>query len=296
MPMPSASPRCSTSSWPPGARSATAAARARHTLLQAHLQDPAQGQHWHLARVYLGPAGSGPLCAAGRPKRGFRREVGYKEFLDKANTRVPVATAAEFVGRRRQAQRILRAFREGEGAGVLIHGMGSLGKSSLAALIANRLPRHDAVVLYERYHALAVFEALVRALPPRLKPEVERTWGEAVAHNDGALKDALQDLLEGPFRCEDAEIRSRPILLIIDDLEQILEAPRPGQNATPVKAEYGPVLAAIIGAFRDAGVTDSRLLLTSRYTFALTDSGGDDLARRLIDVPLPPMDEVQRDK
>ena len=56
------------------------------------------------------------------------------------------------------------------------------------------------------------------------------------------------------------------------------------------------MLAAIIAAFRDADATNSRLLLTSRYTFALTDSRGDDLAARLVHVPLPPMDEVQRDK
>ncbi len=61
---------------------------------------------------------------------------------------MPVASAAEFVGRRRQAQRILRAFREREGAGVLIHGIGSHGKSSLAARIANRMPGHDTVVIY----------------------------------------------------------------------------------------------------------------------------------------------------
>lgn len=178
---------------------------------------------------------------------------------------------------------------------MLIHGMGSLGKSSLAARIANRMPRHDTVVLYERYHALAVFEALLRALPPRLKPEVEGAWREAIARDERALQGALQELLEGPFRCEDAQTRSRPILLIVDDLEQILEQPRPGQAATPVKADYSRVLAAIIGAFRDAEASNSRLLLTSRYTFALTD-GGDDLARCLVDVPLPPMDEVQRDK
>jgi hypothetical protein len=140
-----------------------------------------------------------------------------------------------------------------------------------------------------------VFEALLRALPPRLAPEVERSWRDAVSRDDRALRGALQDLLEGPFRCEDAAARSRPILLIVDDLEQILEPPQPGQAATPVRAPYSAVLAAIIGAFRDADATDSRLLLTSRYTFALTDSRGDDLAARLVHVPLP-MDEVQRDK
>lgn len=275
---------------------AHAAAQARRALLQKHLADKRQGQHWHLARVYLGPAGGGPLCAPGKPKRAFRKDLGYREFLDKKNKRVPVASAAEFVGRRRQAQRILRAFRDREAAGVLVHGMGNLGKSSLAARIASRMPHHETVVLFERYDALAVFEAVLKALPPRLVANVEHTWRDAVMRDDRKLADALRDLLEGPFRCEDAETKARPILLIVDDLEQILAKPQPGEAATPVEPSYTAVLAAIITAFAEADSTDSRLLLTSRYTFTLGDGRGGDLADRLLWVPLPPMDAVQRDK
>jgi hypothetical protein len=120
-----------------GGSVAYAAAGARGSLLRAHLSEPRQGRHWHLARVYLGPRGGGALRASNKPSRPFHKEAGYKEFLDSKQRRVPVATAAEFVGRRRQAQRILRAFRDKEGAGVLIHGIGRQGKSSLAARIAN---------------------------------------------------------------------------------------------------------------------------------------------------------------
>ena len=47
------------------------------------------------------------------------------------------------------------------------------------------------------------------------------------------------------------------------------------QDKTPVKTSYSVSLASIIAAFRDAE-TESRLLLTSRYTFALTDRRSDD--------------------
>jgi hypothetical protein len=40
----------------------------------------------------------------------------------------------------------------------LIHGIGSQGKSSVAARIANRMPGHDMVVIYGRYDASAVFD------------------------------------------------------------------------------------------------------------------------------------------
>lgn len=160
-----------------------------------------------------------PLCDPRKPKRPFTKNAGYREFLDKQNSRVPVASAAEFVGRRRQAQQILRASCDRKAAGVLVHGMGNFGKSSLAARLASRMPHHDVVVLFERYDALAVFEALLKALPPRLRSDIEHTWRDAVLNDDRALGDALQEMLDGPLRCEDATTKARPILLIIDDLE-----------------------------------------------------------------------------
>jgi tetratricopeptide (TPR) repeat protein len=278
-----------------GSSVAYAAARARGGLMRAHLADPNEGRHWHLARAYSGPRGGAALCSAGRPRRVFSQNVGYKEFLDLKQKRVPVASAAEFVGRRREAQRILRAFRDRTGAGVLIHGLGRQGKSSLAARIANRMPGHDTVVIYGRYDALAIFEALRNALPARLQRDFDQTWREPVTKDASNLQSALLDMLEGPFRTTDPATRAKPVLLIIDDLEQILETPKPGEANTPVKTNYSVALAAIIAAFRDAE-TESRLLLTSRYTFALTDAGGDDLAARLVPVQLPPTDETQRDK
>jgi hypothetical protein len=272
-----------------------AAAQGRRALLRLHLAEPSRGRHWHLARVYAGPRGGGALCASGRPRRVFRRDAGYKEFLDIRQRRVPVASAAEFVGRRRQAQKILRAFRDNQGAGVLIHGIGSQGKSSLAARVANRMPGHETVVIFGRYDALAVFEALRNALPPRLQREFDQTWREQVTEEASCLQHALLDMLEGPFRAPDPATRAKPILLIVDDLEKVLETPKPGEDKTPVKTSYSVALASIIAAFRDAE-TESRLLLTSRYTFALTDGRGDDLAARLVAAQLPPMDETQRDK
>jgi hypothetical protein len=274
---------------------AYAAAQGRRALLRTHANDQNHGRHWHLARVYVGPRGGGALCGTGRPRRPFRRDAGYKEFLDLRQKRVPVASAAEFVGRRREAQQILRAFRERERAGVLIHGLGRQGKSSLAARIANRMPGHDTVVIYERYDALAVFEALRNALPARLQRDFDQTWREQVTKDASNLQSALLDMLEGPFRTTDPATRAKPVLLIVDDLEQILETPKAGEANTPARTNYSVALASIIGAFRDAE-TESRLLLTSRYTFALTDGRGDDLAARLVPVQLPPMDKTQRDK
>ncbi len=73
---------------------------------------------------------------AGSRKRSLLpADHGQKSFLGKE---VPVASHALFVGRRRELQSALRALEEGRHAGVILTGMGRLGKSSLAARIANR--------------------------------------------------------------------------------------------------------------------------------------------------------------
>lgn len=271
-----------------------AASAARRDLLRAHLEDGRVGRHWHLARVYAGPGGAGACSGQGMRRRHIRRDAGYKEFLDKAGSRVPVATARQFVGRRRQAQAGLRVFRDANKAGVLIFGMGSLGKSSLAARIANRMPRHRTVVIYERYDAPAIFEQLLAALPASERASCERTWRDQIADNAATVGYALEELLEGPFD-------EQPILLVIDDLEQILEPPSPGQMRTPVGDAPGTVdawraaLGGVLRAFTAAS-TDSRLLVTSRYDFTLPDGRGGDMADDLQRVPLPAMDDDERAK
>ncbi|MCP4655655.1 MAG: ATP-binding protein [bacterium] len=68
----------------------------------------------------------------------------------------------EFVGRRRELQQVLRAFREPPGerpAGVLVHGMGRQGKSSEAGG-AQRLPGHTPAVVHGRYGAVVVVQAV----------------------------------------------------------------------------------------------------------------------------------------
>ncbi len=257
-------------------------------MLTIHRDDRNKGRHWHLARVYAGPNGTGQCCDRALPKRHLRKEAGFKEFLDKANDRVPVATAQEFVGRRRQAQEVLRAFREDKKAGVLIFGMGNLGKSSLAARVANRMPNHKTVVVWQRYDALAVFDQLVAALPGSERDTWASNWRANINRNGAALGWAVEEMLEGPFD-------SGPILLIIDDLEQILEPPRPEQTVTRVQDGSRVSLAAVLGAFTAAN-TESRLLLTSRYDFSLPDGKGGDGAAKLERVPLHSMDEKERAK
>ncbi|MFD2233224.1 CHAT domain-containing protein, partial [Phaeospirillum tilakii] len=267
-----------------------AAAAGRLAVLQAHRTDPQRGRDWHLARVYLGRHGGGPLCRKGGETRALARDAGDREFLVKtAAGVVPVAGSRTFVGRRRAIQTVLRVFAEGKTAGVLVHGMGNLGKSSLAHRVVQRLaPRHRAVVIFGRYDALTIFDAVTEAVPVAAREESVLRWREAVARSAAKLADALEAMLTGP-------LARHPVLLVIDDLERILDIPAPGQERTPVQDLYRDPLAAVIMAF-DRGGGASRLLLTSRYRFTLPDGKGGDWERRLFPLQLRPMDERERAK
>ena len=204
--------------------------------------------------------------------------MGLRRFLDRKQ-QVPVATAQMFVGRRPELQASLRALRSGERAGVLLHGQGRLGKSSLAARVADRCPDMAAAVVFGGDSALAMLDAIpavVRA-NPAARDLVEARLPE-VRQRPEAMEAVMVDLLTGP--CAQAgDGGQRPLLLVIDDLEQSWSPDPSGPHK--VAAWQAAVLAGVLGAF-DPAETDSRLLLTSRFTFTL-----DGLQARLEPVQLP---------
>ena len=121
--------------------------------------------------------------------------------------------------------------------------MGALGKSSLAARVASRTLR-EPVVVFERYDALAIFDKVLDALKPAERLSEEKTWREQVKSTPARLGEALESWLEGP-------LDTHPILLIVDDLERILEMPRPDNVRAAVAAatDYRVPLDAVLRAF-----------------------------------------------
>jgi tetratricopeptide (TPR) repeat protein len=264
---------------------AVAVGDARRVLLDS--PDPVVRADWHLARLWLGPAGGGPLVAGTRKRSLVTATRGTKTFLDRKQ-QVPVATAQMFVGRRPELQQSLRALRSGERAGVLLHGQGRLGKSSLAARIADRLPDHAMAVVFGDYGAVAIADAVAAAVraDPVARQLLESRLAE-LRQRPGAIESVLVDLLAGP--CAQAgEGGQRPLLLIIDDLEQILVPDPSGPHRVP-PADAG-VLAGVLRAF-DPALSDSRVLVTSRFTFTL-----DGLQDRLALVQLRPLSLVGQRK
>ena len=267
---------------------AEAVGAARHQLFFRRDQQgtPLASRDWHLARLFLGMEGGGPLTSSSRSRRSLDSQHGVKEFLD-TGKQVPVAARAEFVGRRRPIQRVLRAFRERESSGVLIHGMGRQGKSSLAARVASRLSDLQPVVVFGHYQGQDVLRAFADAALGRAVNDWVRAHEPAVRQDPARMNDAIQELLRGP-------LRKQPVLLILDDLERILAPSAHGLHRVEGEPER-ETLAALIRGFK-AVPGDSRLLITARYRFTLPDDGGRDLTEALLSLPLPPMDAGEQQK
>ena len=249
---------------------------------------------WHLARLWLGPQGGGPLVGGTRKRTLLPRDHAAKVLLKAREQESEIAAPAMFVGRRRELQGSLRDLAAGDRAGVLQHGLGRVGKSSLAARIAGRRSDLTLAVAFKHYDALSVLEDLAEALREhrparellaRARTELEQAAPEA---RPGLLEDALVDLLAGPCA------QDRPVLLLVDDLERILE-PDPRGGPHRVRDAERPVLAALLRAFAPER-SDSRLLLTSRFPFTLKEEDGEDLALRLAARHLGPLDASARDK
>ncbi|MER7488306.1 CHAT domain-containing protein, partial [Streptomyces sp. NPDC126497] len=264
---------------------AEAVARARRRLLAC--SDEVLRADWHLARLWLGPAGGGPLVAGTRKRQMVPAHHVTKTFLDRKHE-LPVAAAEMFVGRRPEMQRALRALRGGQKAGVLLHGQGRLGKSSLAARIADRHPNRAVAVVFGDYTPAAILDAVADAVAanPAARTLVDARRDE-VRHQPERLKPLLIDLLAGPC-AQELDDGGKPLLLVIDDLEQILTADPGGPHR--LDPEHAAVLADVLSAF-DPALTDSRLLITSRYTFTL-----DGLEARLEPVQLQPLSPAARRK
>ncbi|MBO3737628.1 tetratricopeptide repeat protein [Actinoplanes sp. NEAU-H7] len=243
---------------------------------------------WHLARIWLGPTGGDPVVAGTRKRPRMSAQHGRKTFLDLKRRHVPVATAQMFVGRRREMRQALRTLRGDEHSGVLLHGQGRLGKSSLAARLADRFADRSVAVVFGDYTAMGVLDAIAAAVDdnPAARSFIEARRAE-VREQPEALRWLLVDLLSGP--CAEAGGHGqRPLLLIIDDFEQIL-VPQPDAPHR-VAGGYAPIVAAVLRAF-DPDRGDSRLVVTSRFVFTL---GG--LEERLEPVQLAPLSEVAQRK
>ena len=224
-----------------------AVARTYQTLIKNKARD------WHLLRLYAADSLPGELVT---PLRTLGRKPApplsvSTEFLDPAG-KVKVPTRESFVGRRRQLQSCLRTLTQStEEIGVLIYGMGGLGKSSLAARLSDRLPNFQRVVLVGRIDEPSLVSKLVKDLD-------DNEQRKRLQNPDEELKFRLKRVFQ-----QLSEAGEKPFLLVLDDFENNLE---PRQDSFVLKIPAVEVLTALVWAIRET-YTNHRLILTCRYDF-----------------------------
>ncbi|MFN7851626.1 MAG: CHAT domain-containing protein [Dolichospermum sp.] len=236
-----------------------------------------KAQDWHLLRLYAADSLPGELVTP-KGTRGRKPAPPLSvstEFLDPVTQKIKVPTRESFVGRRRQLQSCLRTLTQStEEIGVLIYGMGGLGKSSLAARLCDRLPHFQRVVLVGRIDE----PSLVSRLVDKLDDHEQR---KQLQNPDQELKFRLKRVFQ-----QLSNAGEKPFLLVLDDFEVNLELTSPpapllegeGNITPPSLAGKGvgglgrlqpiaaEVLTALVWAIRET-YTNHRLILTCRYDF-----------------------------
>lgn len=220
------------------------------TLIQQKTPD------WHKLRLYVANTLPEALVTTlrTRGRKQLPKPSTTVEFRDDEN-RLRVARREDFVGRRRQLQNCLRTLRtDVDKVGILIHGMGGWGKSTIASRLWDRLTEHEKILwwrqLDESYLITKLKNKLIKPAHLELIPHLENSQIE--------LKSRLIYLF-GQL----ADMGEKPFLLILDDFEWNLE-PRAGRYI--LKPQAAPILESLVEAIQETG-TDNRIIITCRYEF-----------------------------
>ncbi|MHC5849974.1 tetratricopeptide repeat protein [Nostoc sp.] len=214
-----------------------------------------KARDWHLLRLYA--AGNLPSSLV-TPLRTRGRKPApplsvSTQFLDPAG-KVKVPTRESFVGRRRQLQNCLRVLSQStDEVGVLIHGMGGLGKSSLAARLCDRLPNFERVVWVGRIDEASLVSRLTEKLDDNEQRKRLQNYDEELKFR---LRRVFQQLHE----------QAKPFLLVLDDFEVNLE---PRDQSYILQSEAAEVMKALVWAIRE-NYTSHCIIITCRYDFEFT--------------------------
>jgi tetratricopeptide (TPR) repeat protein len=222
---------------------------------QAVMQDkalhPVERQQWQLLRLYAQSHAVGQLVP--RLGEAVIAEAPPMEdlFLD-AEQRVRVASAAQFVGRRRNLQRCLRELKLPK-LGVMLHGLGGVGKSTVAKRLLERLTGYTPIVIYRQLDELALLS------------ELERQCMSERGHEILNGKLPLSQRLARFFQ-EGLNERDQRFAIVLDDFEVNLEDRGDGQWV--MQPAVVPVVQGLLEGI-ERSQRSHRVLITSRYEFGL---------------------------
>jgi tetratricopeptide (TPR) repeat protein len=222
-----------------------------------------QVRGWHLLRLYVRGTEWGAIVD---PPGDYipPPEPVQSQFLD-YEQKVRVATPDQFVGRRRILQKGLRALKQSKSIGVMLHGIGGVGKSTVAARLLERLPEYQPIVIYRELDA----PQLERLLFMQCTSEL----GKEILNRNLSLMQRLTAFLRQGLN----EPQQR-FILVLDDFEVNLDSRTDGTQV--LKPEVVEVLMALMRAIAQSQ-QPHRVLITSRYDVRLPE-----LNERIERIPL----------
>ncbi|MBA2592793.1 MAG: CHAT domain-containing protein [Gammaproteobacteria bacterium] len=249
-------------------------------LISAHaeLRD-AGARDWHLLRLFC--AGDPPAAFVTPVKTPGRKRPATRpaesEFLDPLTKKVKVATRAGFVGRRSLLQKSLRLLRRPDAppVGLLLHGQGGRGKSSVAARLCDRLRRDfQRVVVIGRLDESTLTNAWAPELPDDADRQALRDPGAELRFRIEATLTAL------------AEVGRPAPLFVLDDFEQ--NQPGAEQGDLRLAPHAAEALLPLFEALTHTGI--GRVLITDRYALPAPFAGS------LREADVPPLDANEQNK
>jgi len=259
-----------------GATPSEAISRARQALGGVEAGEDAAGE-WAIPVLYEGPEW-GALFDEGRKWLPPAREAwtGWRGVSYKRR--------GEFVGRRDEKRRALRALRSHDGVGVIWHGLGGVGKSAFSTHLAERLMQRDGyrpVVVTGEHTPATLMEAVQDRLElwerderDRARRDVLRSWGRDLRPEGDLDEDARWR------RLKERVLAEEPVVFVLDNFEDNLrDVPTRAQPDASMRAaprrrfglkdeELDMRLRALV-----SGQTRARFLFTSRYPFGFGEDG-----------------------
>ncbi|MEH2116874.1 tetratricopeptide repeat protein [Nostoc sp.] len=207
---------------------------------------------WHLLRLYIQGECPGALVEVLGDVPPSAPEPAYEQFLDPDTQQVRVAKPSEFVGRRRTLQRCLKAIRTS--LGVLIHGLGGVGKSTVTARLLERMVGYDRLVNFRQLDE----DKLLKTLAEQCTSE----RGHEILNGKLHLMQRLTK-----FFTEGLNTKEQRFAFVLDDFEANLEL----RNGVYVlQPQVVDVLLALLKAMQNSQLPH-KVIITCRYNFTLSE-------------------------
>ncbi|MEH2316671.1 CHAT domain-containing protein, partial [Nostoc sp.] len=207
---------------------------------------------WHLLRLYIQGECPGAFVEVWGDLPLSAPEPAYQQFLDPDTELVRVAKPSEFVGRRRTLQRCLKEI--GTNLGVLIHGLGGVGKSTVTARLLERMVGYDRLVNFQQLDE----DKLLKTLAEQCTSE----RGHEILNGKLPLMQRLTK-----FFTEGLNTKEQRFAFVLDDFEANLEL---GNGVYLLQPKVVDVLLALLKAIQNSQLPH-KVIITCRYDFLLSE-------------------------